>query len=76
MCSKAKKMPNRFPVVSRTRPFNIVGFEDNWKKSQISNFKKLTINNLFFEVWNPPKKRKGTSRKKVPPQYKHQKMVV
>jgi hypothetical protein len=37
MCSKAKKMPNRFPVVSRTRPFNIVGFEDNWKKSQISN---------------------------------------
>ncbi len=32
-------MPNRFPVVLRTRPFKIVGFEDDWEKSQIANSK-------------------------------------
>jgi hypothetical protein len=38
MCSK-DALPNRFSVISRTRPFKIVGFEDNWEKCQMSNLK-------------------------------------
>jgi hypothetical protein len=55
MCLK-DAMPNRFSVISRTRPFKIFCFEDNWEKFQISNSKKLIINNWFLEseIWNPP----------------------
>lgn len=47
-------MPNRFPVVLRTRPFKIVGFEDNLGKFQtlISDFNKCVINYCILEIWN------------------------
>ena len=43
MCSKDKKMPNRFSVVLRTRSFKIVGFEDLIAKEKERAEKKYPL---------------------------------
>ena len=59
-------MPNRFSVVLRTRSFKIVGFEDLIVCFLIMQ-RQLSIGGTSKN------KIKGTSRKKVLPQYKRQK---
>ena len=44
MCSRANKLPNHFSVVSRTRPFNVVSFEDGSERFQIPDFNTLIVN--------------------------------